>query len=369
MKVGIDGYSVSLPYHCGVKNYTTNLIKALSLIDKNNQYYIFSRKEIKIPNNQNFHRVNMLINRPFFIRELTLVLLAKILGIDLIHYPNHMGSTLKFKIKTVTTVHDIDIHKIYPKSFNIKSFIDYLQIIFTRFLTIRNSNELIVDSKTIKSELISLLKNYRIKRNINTIALSHNTFIGKNYNSKYKYHKKNYLCMSDFSPRKNTSAIIEAYSKLPSKILKDNQLVIISSTKKPLMKLNGIIKNLKIKKKVKFVIAPSNRKLLKFYKQSLSFLYPSLYEGFGIPILEAMNYGCPVITSNYGAMKEVARNAAYLVNPYSVDDITKAMQLIARNKKLREGLIEKGFKRAREYSWKKTARETLKVYEKVNNSR
>jgi glycosyltransferase involved in cell wall biosynthesis len=92
------------------------------------------------------------------------------------------------------------------------------------------------------------------------------------------------------------------------------------------------------------------------------FVYPSLYEGFGLPILEAMASGCPVVTSNASSMPEVAGKASVLVNPEKVEDIARGIQKALEN---REELIKKGKARAREFSWEKTARETLKVYQEV----
>ena len=101
------------------------------------------------------------------------------------------------------------------------------------------------------------------------------------------------------------------------------------------------------------------------YKCAICFVLPSLYEGFGLPILEAMKYGCPVITSNVSSMPEAGGDAALYVDPLDVDDITDKLKKIAGNQKLRGELIEKGIKQASKFSWEKTAKETLTVLEEV----
>jgi glycosyltransferase involved in cell wall biosynthesis len=103
--------------------------------------------------------------------------------------------------------------------------------------------------------------------------------------------------------------------------------------------------------------------LVTYYKRAVGFIFPSLHESFGMPILEAMACGCPVITSNTTACKEVAGDAALLVNPYSVDEITSAMERLVEDSALRRSLREKGIKRASMFTWKKSAQEHLKVFE------
>jgi hypothetical protein len=105
------------------------------------------------------------------------------------------------------------------------------------------------------------------------------------------------------------------------------------------------------------------------YNSAYIFMYPSLYEGFGIPILETMASGCPVITSNVSSMPEVAGDAAVLVNPYSVEEISAAIEKVLSDEQFRMGLIEKGLVRAKQFSWEKTVRETLQVYREVYEKR
>jgi glycosyltransferase involved in cell wall biosynthesis len=105
--------------------------------------------------------------------------------------------------------------------------------------------------------------------------------------------------------------------------------------------------------------------LVQIYNLATVFVIPSLYEGFGLPILEAMACGCPVITSKEGSLPEVAGDAAFYVDAYDVNDIAKGIKKVFSDKKLREELSKKGLTQAQKFSWKKTAEETLKVYEKI----
>jgi len=123
-----------------------------------------------------------------------------------------------------------------------------------------------------------------------------------------------------------------------------------------------------VEKRVKFLGYVSEKKLAGLYSGALFFILPSLCEGFGLPVLEAMRFGCPVIASKAGALPEVVGDAGLLVDPYRVEEIAAAMKLMLENPELREALREKGYQRVRQFSWQKTAKETLKVFEKVYNS-
>jgi len=109
----------------------------------------------------------------------------------------------------------------------------------------------------------------------------------------------------------------------------------------------------------------SQEKLPCLYRNADLFVFPSLYEGFGLPVLEAMACGTPVITSNTSSLPEVAGDAAVLVDPYSVEDIADAMERVLTDPDLRTELSRKGKERAKQFTWEKCARETLKVYEEV----
>lgn len=109
----------------------------------------------------------------------------------------------------------------------------------------------------------------------------------------------------------------------------------------------------------------SDHQLAALYQHSLAFVYPSLYEGFGIPLLEAMQCGAPIIATNSSSIPEVVHDAAFLVNPRQEGELTNALLRLSRESTLRSSLIEKGFNRAREFSWDTTARRTLEVYERL----
>jgi len=164
--------------------------------------------------------------------------------------------------------------------------------------------------------------------------------------------------VSAYQPKKNINRVIDAYIQLK----KNNQtiiprmLIIAANSNKKWPIVNGL----------EIITQPkSHNKLRHIYQGALGFLFPSLQETFGMPILEAMASGCPVITSNTTGCIEVAGDAALLVNPRSVDEITCAMQRLIEEPQLRVTLRRKGLERAKQFTWKKCAEEHLKVFKKV----
>jgi len=150
------------------------------------------------------------------------------------------------------------------------------------------------------------------------------------------------------NPRKNTQRIIEAFDK--SRYGKDLKLVFIGLPK---------YINVQESRNVRIVGHVKNEEVNVLYSGAKALVYPSLYEGFGLPILEAFACGCPVVTSNLSSLAEVAGNAAILVDPYDVSSITDGIEKALKGPK---GLIEKGLARIKDFSWEKTALKTLAVY-------
>jgi glycosyltransferase involved in cell wall biosynthesis len=181
--------------------------------------------------------------------------------------------------------------------------------------------------------------------------------------AKYNISDNFILFVGTLQPRKNIARLIEAFAKIEEK--KDLQLIIIGKKGWLYEEILETPSRLGIEEKVKFLHSISNEELNVFYKHALCYVLPSLYEGFGLPVLEAMNHGCPVITSNISSLPEAGGDAALYVDPESVDDIAKKMTRLINDENLRKELIEKGKKQVAKFSWEKTAKETLAVLEEL----
>lgn len=184
---------------------------------------------------------------------------------------------------------------------------------------------------------------------------------------KYKINKKYILFVGTLQPRKNIVRLIEAFSKIHHQ----QQLNLVIVGKKGWMyeEILEAPKQYGIENQIKFLEFVPDEDLSLLYKNALCFVLPSLYEGFGLPVLEAMTQGCPVITSNVSSLPEAGGDAALYVDPEDVDDIAAKMQSLVKDEELRKTLIEKGYKQVKKFSWEKAARETLKVLEEVGERR
>jgi glycosyltransferase involved in cell wall biosynthesis len=168
--------------------------------------------------------------------------------------------------------------------------------------------------------------------------------------------------------RKNLTRVIRAFEIIHEKE-RDLQLVIAGGEGHGVEEINEQIDRSSHRVAIHRLGFVSDEMLVSLYRDAIALLYPSLYEGFGIPILEAMAAGCPVITSKIGAMAEVADNAALLVDPNDTDEMVAAMERVIYDTGLRESLIAAGLNRARERTWERCTEETLGVYREASLSR
>jgi len=187
--------------------------------------------------------------------------------------------------------------------------------------------------------------------------------------ARYNITDRFILHVGSLSPRKNIPRLIDAYSRLPAEILEEYQLVIVGKRSWKADEIFAKVKQLKLEDKVVFTGFVEDSDLPLLMNRAALLAFPSLYEGFGIPPLEAMACGTPVVASNTSSIPEVVGDAALLFDPYNVEEMTVAMHRALTDEQLRSDLRQKGFERIRHFSWEKAARETLAVYEEVYNAK
>lgn len=368
MKIGIDGSPLALPFPNGTKHYAEQLLHNLSLIDSENEYNIFGPKHISIPTAKNFKHIVLPQLFPLLKRQLLLPLAIYNEKVSVFHYLEPFGSYYLNNPKIITTIHDVDLNSIYSQLHTSKYILKKYYTSFLQLSTIRNTTKFIAVSDYTKKELLKRLNKMQRNQKIKVIhEAPHEIFrplnLSKNINSHY------FLCMADFSPRKNISRLLHAFNIVSQNKNMKIKLKIVISNHTPFSELVKQIKMLKLEDRVIIIEDANLKRLVYLYNGALAFVYPSLYEGFGLPILEAMASGCPVITSNYGAMKETAGEAAVLVNPLSIESINGAMNRLINQPNLAMQLRKKGLNRSKKFSWKKTAYETIKVYETISNKK
>ncbi len=275
-------------------------------------------------------------------------------------------SCRKIKIKTVIVIHDINF--VHFPEFLQKSFYYYYSNLFPKWAKHANriatvshySKQDIASTFNIPSDKIDVL--YNAASSIyEPVEESKKTAILNKYTSGESY----FIFVGALHPRKNVINLFKSFDVFKQTDTQNIKLVIVGERFYWNKETNSTFENMHFKDDVVFTGRLSQKELKLVMGAALALTYASLFEGFGIPLVEAMNCGIPIITSNTTSMPEIAGDAALIVNPHSVDDIAKAMTEIARNKTLRQLLVKAGNKRKLDFSWDKTAEKLWATIEKA----
>lgn len=341
MKICID--ISQIVYGTGVSVYTKNLVKNLLETDQQNEYLLFfssfrrkfSPYDFWVSNNllpSNFQ--TKIFRFPptimeFLWNRLHILPIERFIGkVDVFHSSDWTEPPAK--CPKVTTIHDLAVLK-YPETFPRK----IVEVHQRKLELVKKESKMIIAvSESTKKDIVELLRIPEEKIRVIYEA-----------------------CGDEFKPqnRKTTEEVKKKY-QLP----KDYLLAFAGPARKNLERIKQACRGYNL-----FIIGKPfvpQKDLPALYSGALGLVYASLYEGFGLPILEAMACGCPVVTSNISSMPEIAGEAAILVNPLDVSDIRKGIEKMIREK---EKLIKLGFNQVKKFSWQKTAKETLEVYHSV----
>ncbi|MFH1367339.1 MAG: glycosyltransferase family 1 protein [Patescibacteria group bacterium] len=377
MRIGIDCRTMLSPSRgekAGIGHYNYHLVKNLMRIDKKNQYVLFF--DYRVSDAREFKQKNFEIKyfpfsqyKKFLPFTYSHLLIAAELGkekLDILHSPANV-IPYNYRRPSVVTAHDLAIYKEskwFPSG----------QKFSTRFLvpkSLKKASHIIAVSQATKNDIIKLFKIPAAK-----ITVIHENVVVEKYATRtkdisvlkrYGLSEKYILFVGTLEPRKNILRLLQAYSQL----IKENpkfavyDLVLAGLRGWKSKNIFRLIHKLKLENKVKYLeYIPHNFKI-DLMKQATVFVFPSFYEGFGLPPLEAMSLGCPVIVSKTSSMPEVCGQAAEYVNPQRSESIAEALKKVLGSKPKREAMIKKGLEQAKKFSWEKCARETLKIYEKV----
>lgn len=290
-------------------------------------------------------------------------------NVDLVH-TSDLGYVVATSKPHVVTVHDIG-PLTHPEFFNKDSI-----WIMRRNLeyAIKKARAFICVSQTTADSLVEYVQGRYSVDILNRIYVVHEgiaehffqtpDFLVLNHNACFDFlGKPFFLAVGKLSPRKNLETVIKALAKLKSSL--PHHLVTVGGDGWDFQEVRNLVTSLGLSNRVHFLGYVNDRQLHALYAKATLFIYPSLFEGFGLPILEAMASGCPVITSNVSSLPEVAGDAALLVDPQSVESLAAALYAICQDHMLEEELKRQGQERAKMFSWGKCATETLSVYEQV----
>ncbi len=280
---------------------------------------------------------------------------------DLLFVPAHCSPLFSW-VKKVVTVHDLGF-KHFPKAY---SWFQRFFYFFSHYWSLKMAQQIIVPSEFTKNDI---LKNFcSPKGKITVIPLGYATEkalpnIPLDIDlvlNKYKIKKPFFFYLGRLEKKKNIIGLIKAYQKLK----KYNQEIEIPSLVlggKPGYGYTEIKKEILASEDINEIGYIDSEDLSVLYSSAIALVFPSFYEGFGLPLLEAMANNCPVLTSNAGSLPEVGGDAVLYFNPRDPEDIKNVMLKIIKNKGLRENLVEKGKKRVQSFSWQKCSQSTKKV--------
>jgi len=392
-RIGIDARFYG-PIGKGLGRYTKEVVDRVIKLDEQNEYVIFLSRENFAEFKTANPKVRKVLSRARWYTLAEQILMPYLIfreNLDLMHFP-HFNVPVFCPVKFIVTIHDLILTK-YPSQrattlgplfYKLKHFL-YKVVINS---AVKKSTKIITVSEFTKSDIIKQfnIKDDKIVVTCEGVADNLKNAVSGNTESvlgKYEIKKPFLLYVGNAYPHKNLEKLIEVFSKTDAFPMKEGEEGIndFKSPYTPFVK-GGKLTLVLVGKDDYFynrvkdfakrflssnIIFPGfvpDYDLSVLYRQAVAYIFPSLYEGFGLPPLEAMAAGCPVISSNAASMPEILDDSALYFDPTSTDDMEKKIRLIVSDEKLRKELIVKGNERIKKYSWDECARKTLEIYNK-----
>jgi glycosyltransferase involved in cell wall biosynthesis len=364
-RVGIDA---RLAYRRGVGTYAANLILSLAKVDRRNEYFLFNAPELlrKKISNRRFHWVDLPFSNAAHYEQVLFPRAAVRAGVDFLHYVDN-SATLVGDLPFVLTLHDTMYTRPFAEVRNDPTLRQRLVDAYKKWSVPRSAqvaNAIITVSEFSREQIVTEIGVDPRKVTVIHEGVDRKFFKRSSRRKSGKIFK--ILAQGAADKRKNLSNILKA-AKFLAESEKNFQLVVLGMDEPELRGSHYLREamELDLGPRVEWAGNVPSEMLNQVYSEVDLFLYPSLMEGFGLPLLEAFACGVPVITSNGTSLPEVAGNAALFVDPKSPRAIAEAMRKVMKKPALRRQLIQRGLKRAKLFSWDKMAKLTLKVYERM----
>jgi glycosyltransferase involved in cell wall biosynthesis len=372
MKIGIDARMYGTGF-TGIGRYVSALLSNLAKIDTKNDYVVFLRPEgLKAykPPSARFTLVLADFPHYSFSEQIGFLKLLNSMALDLMHF-THFNAPIFYKKPFVVTIHDLTV-SFFPgkKMTSIFSRLAYNLVIRQ---VVKNAKVIAAVSANTKKDLIQVLgvpeeKIHVIYNGVDPLFGGVTPVARTVLLPKLAIDRPFFLYTGVWRDHKNVAGMIRAFAAFNEKTGKQHQLVITGRPNPNYPEIPDTIRELKIEKDVSLVGLVSDAELLGLYQNALAYVFPSFYEGFGLPPLEAMQVGTPVIASNTSAIPEVCgEGSALFFNPYDLKDMEDKMHTIARDSVIRETLREKGLERVKAFSWEDTANKILELYNSVSH--
>ena len=359
----------------GISQYEINLIKQYKELNKNLDLDVFINSNFISDFNSTFdtfkyHLAPTSLANPFssiLWHQTVLPRLVRKRGIQLLHLSSQQRLIYHKTCTTIATIHDVGGFHIPTKYtpsriFYLKYFIPILA---------RRLDGIITESEFSKNDIIKFLKIHEDKIKVIYIGYNSDHFKQQHSNEatnyslqRFKLPKKYFLYISRLEhPAKNHVRLVEAFSQLKQRLACPHKLVFIGSDWNGESIIRDKVAKLGVQDEVIFKGHIQNDQLPPLIGAAEAFVFPSLFEGFGIPPVEAMACGTPVICSSSAALPEIVGDAAILVNAYRPEEMAESMHRLIKSPTLRKNFIERGLQRCKHFTWKKTADETIKYYQ------
>lgn len=386
MRIGIDGRPLQEKFG-GVKEYALNLLHALFSIDQKNEYHVFynSFGQIEAPNFKKYQNVHTHRFRwPNKFLNLSLRLfnwpkLDKLISpkLNLFFLPNLNFTAFSRDFKHIATIHDLSFHH-FPNFYSLKHRLWHKALNYKRLLS--RSAKIITVSEHTKDDLIETfnLAEEKIEVIYPRLSIHANSISVDGANRIGVFLRPYILFLGILEPRKNIESIIEAYKILRKKSLpcshftkedkqkqEDLPKLVVAGSKGWRYKTIFKTVDASVKNDIVFLNPINEEEKISLYQNAKLFVFPSFYEGFGLPPLEAASFGVPVIASSASSLPEVLKEAAFYINPWNVVEMAEAMNFLLHNDKMRLKLSKAGKERAKQFSALESAKKLLRVFEEA----
>lgn len=371
MRVGIS-LLCAKKYRTGTENVAFNLVRNLAKVDKKNEYVIFtnnySRDWLSLPSDRlNTVNVKLTSHRIiWFWEHLFFHLDRRKKSLDLVHFPQ-AGGVVGFRGKFVLTVHDLK----YQLGPDYKKFRQRLLYAAWYKANVLRASMIVTVSEYVKNQILQhfSLPPEKVRVVYNGVderfkPLSRSTSFRANYRLPDEY----VLFVGATTASKNLKRTIQAFKYVREKNHLNHHFIIAGGRAEEHNKLQSYVKHISLEDFVHFIGYFPDNDLPQLYSNASLFVFTSIAEGFGIPPLEAMACGTPVVCSNTTSLPEVVGESAILVDPFSVDSIARGIGIAMLDTSVREEFVRKGFARAKMFSWQRAASEMVSVYEEVSCS-
>ncbi|MGH2506590.1 MAG: glycosyltransferase family 4 protein [Ktedonobacteraceae bacterium] len=376
MRIALD-YTAAIRQGAGIGQYVRSLVHAMLEQDAHNRYTLLTSgratNEHPFPCAENVRGRNLMLSDRYlnilWYRWHVPILANYVTGpVDIYHGLDFVLPPLSKKIRKVVTIHDLAFLEHPETAFPTVAV--YLNKVVPEAVT--RADVVVAVSQTTKQSLITHYHTPAEKIVVIPCGVGPqfqrvtDSVILEGIRSKFALQQPFIFCVGTLQPRKNHLGLIRAFHEMQQN--KPNPLILVIAGDKGWMyeETQNLVKELKLEEKVRFLGRIGEHELIVLYSLAEMFAYPSFIEGFGIPPLEAMACGVPVITSNTSSLPEVAGDAALLVDPHDVHSIADALRRVAEDTQLREDLRQRGYRQAQRYTWSGAAAKMLAVYQRIS---